>query len=536
MISILLFSSQAFAIDFRDSTGYTPSWALGKGYHSVLLECTEHTSNFSKDGDWCMEWMAYVLDQGIENFPESTAERNSDVTFDPNDLVKGDLYDGPLLKYLSPDSYYEKTWDPNLDNSGWMIGKPFTLPLNDDVLNAGIRDIVMQGVFVPDIYENHAIVIAIAIFEFDSNTNANNYFKTTKTELENKIKSDRSMEDISRQGTVFYDDCIAFEKNFDLADESSRFVCVKDKYLVSTSANQFGGYVTDNSYDYVLPNEVAGDISAKIGKTIDIEYQQAADSKTGGVSIYDEKSCLTLISGASWNPTTNSCVVKSLSIKNGETFTVGKGIVLINSNGYFKNSGTFNVLGMVDNWGTFENFGTINILFSMSINDNKIINKGTIDIKEEGSLVVMSEGTLENYGVISNNDDFVNFGEIKNFCDGEILGNPIGNDFGTGKKPAKEIPCETTSNLENDGNTQSGSDSKQTTEEKEEIIRSIIEERKTNSETKNSQESDIDGASVAFGAFIVFGIPAIIIGLIILKIKRGKAKKQEIRDSKWKGV
>jgi hypothetical protein len=48
--------------------------------------------------------------------------------------------------------------------------------------------------------------------------------------------------------------------------------------------------------------------------------------------------------------------------------------------------------------------------------------------------------------------------------------------------------------------------------------------------------SEINPASVAVGIFIIFGIPAIIIGLIIWKIKKNKARKQKIRESEWKGV
>ena len=77
LFSSIIFSNQSFAVDFVDSTGYTPSWAKGSGYQSVLLKCTELIGDYSRDGDWCMEWVAYVLDQGVENFPESTEKTGS---------------------------------------------------------------------------------------------------------------------------------------------------------------------------------------------------------------------------------------------------------------------------------------------------------------------------------------------------------------------------------------------------------------------------------------------------------------------------
>jgi len=56
--------------------------------------------------------MAYVLDQGIENFSKSTSETSSTTSsttkINPNALVKGDLYFGALTKFLPSDSFYEK--------------------------------------------------------------------------------------------------------------------------------------------------------------------------------------------------------------------------------------------------------------------------------------------------------------------------------------------------------------------------------------------------------------------------------------------
>lgn len=100
------------AVDYVDSYGYTPSWAPGNGYHTVLVKCTQVSGDSSNDSYWCLEWMAYVLDQGIENFSKSTSETSSTTSsttkINPNALVKGDLYFEALTKFLPSDSFYEK--------------------------------------------------------------------------------------------------------------------------------------------------------------------------------------------------------------------------------------------------------------------------------------------------------------------------------------------------------------------------------------------------------------------------------------------
>jgi len=149
---------------------------------------------------------------------------------------------------------------------------------------------------------------------------------------------------------------------------------------------------------------------------------------SGGSIISGEESCIALIKGAKWNPTSNSCVVKFLSIDSGATLTISSNVRLINSEGTFRNSGTINVLGEIDNFGTLENFGTINVSGNIGNNDS-IINKGTIKINSGGFVVNFDTGTIDNFDAISNNDDLINFGTIDNHCDGVISGNPVGDGY-----------------------------------------------------------------------------------------------------------
>ena len=107
---VLLIPVSAYAVDYRDSTGYTPSWAIGQGYHSVLLKCTEMIGDYSRDGNWCFEWTAYVLDQGVENFPESTkSTSSSSINYNLSERIctenKICAFPGEYLKYLNSDTY-----------------------------------------------------------------------------------------------------------------------------------------------------------------------------------------------------------------------------------------------------------------------------------------------------------------------------------------------------------------------------------------------------------------------------------------------
>ena len=513
------FLSESFAIDFVDSSGYTPSWAQGKGYHTVLVQCTQYSGDGSSDSYWCLEWMAYVLDQGVENFPQSTLENTSTTNIDSSALVKGDLYFGPLTKFLPPNSSYEKTWDPNLDwkpnldNPGWVIGEPFVLPVKSTVETVGIIDNVAQAIFIPDISGKNSLLVAITILEFENNLKANDFFQAGKAGFLNKIESENSIEDISGQGTVYFDDCIAYQKNFDLADESSQFVCVRDKYLVSIAATQSGGYVTDNFYDYVLPSETAGDISSKIGKNIDITFQKIDDKKSGAKSITGKESCIALVDKAEWK--NEACIAKVLNVGFGEILTIAKGVSLYNSEGIFRNSGTINVLGSINNWGTFENYGTINVSGQVSISESDIINKGAIMINDGSSVVVQSKGTLDNFGTISNNDQLINYGIINNHCDGVISGNPVGmRDFGIGKIPIKQISCEVISEKTSETTSSTPSETKTTSSS------NIVSQEKIESSENSIAESGLNVIGNAMAALILIGMPVLFIVLIILKIKR----------------
>jgi len=113
MVFVSLIASlipQIEAVDYRDSTGYTPSWAKNSGYHSVLNRCNDLIGDTSRDGNWCYEWVAYVLDQGIENFPQSTKSTSSASTtsnLSERACTENKLcaFPGEFLKYRNYDTY-----------------------------------------------------------------------------------------------------------------------------------------------------------------------------------------------------------------------------------------------------------------------------------------------------------------------------------------------------------------------------------------------------------------------------------------------
>ncbi len=147
------FISDSFAVDYRDSSGYTPSWAQGAGYHSVLLKCTEMVGDYTSDGNWCFEWTAYVLDQGVENFPESTKSSSSTSnTYNLSERICAEnkicVFTGEFLKYQNSDTYdnfseiaiveFKNKIDTNSIRffSNGFGNKPLTYNLN---LNTGIE-------------------------------------------------------------------------------------------------------------------------------------------------------------------------------------------------------------------------------------------------------------------------------------------------------------------------------------------------------------------------------------------------------------
>jgi hypothetical protein len=235
---VLLVPSTAFAVDYRDSTGYTPSWAQGAGYHSVLLQCTELTGDYSSDGNWCFEWTAYVLDQGVENFPESTKSTSSPKSFK---LEDGPLYSGNLVNFLPHKSNY---------GSDWQVGKPFTMENLEQMKSGGLMDFVSQRIVIPDLLDKtNFLKISYMIMELENEKSASEFYSKTKESIYSQnfpnrveyfelydqgIWSDKL--ELERSSEYAVADCIGQIINFDRENEEAKFTCIKENYIVSVMA------------------------------------------------------------------------------------------------------------------------------------------------------------------------------------------------------------------------------------------------------------------------------------------------------------
>lgn len=231
-----LTASDSFAIDYRDSTGYTPTWAKGQGYHYVLNECNYLIGDTSRDGNWCYEWVAYVLDQGVENFPQSTSGNIKSI---PNfTLEDGPLYFGDLNNFL-PDTF---TYGDD-----WLVGKPFTVDVEADMSKSGVRDIMTQRIVIPDQWdETNFMTVSYMITEFENSNTSNELFSNIKKEihsqnyptvseyfeLESQGISNGNLE-IERDSQNFVTDCIGQMKNLYEKNEKGVLTCVKDNYIIA---------------------------------------------------------------------------------------------------------------------------------------------------------------------------------------------------------------------------------------------------------------------------------------------------------------
>src|SRR3989304_6709903 len=68
----------AYAVNYIDSTGYTPDWAYSLGDYQTLAKCSSIIGINSPDGNWCFEWVAYTLD----NYENSKSSFNFELDID----------------------------------------------------------------------------------------------------------------------------------------------------------------------------------------------------------------------------------------------------------------------------------------------------------------------------------------------------------------------------------------------------------------------------------------------------------------------
>jgi len=270
----IITTPSVFAVDFVDSSGYTPSWAKGEGYQSVLMECTELVGDFSRDGDWCLEWTAYVLDQGIENFPESTSSKQT-LTISASDfeLEEGPIYDGPLTSFL-PGSY----------GANWFVGKPFTAVSIDKIKAVGMQDVVRQRLVIPDDEDPLTVVkLEFIVMKFENQQKADQFYENIKNQIDSQgfltvgeyfeqysqgKNPDRHI--LEKTTSNFWAECYGMLLNIEKEDEESGLNCIKDDYVI-TSLVAWNNYWVDNKYqEYAKdPETMAKEYAEIIIKKID---------------------------------------------------------------------------------------------------------------------------------------------------------------------------------------------------------------------------------------------------------------------------
>jgi hypothetical protein len=154
----VLLSNQSFAVDFRDSNGYTPNWAKSLGPYQALNKCSTIINEITKDGNWCFEWTAYVVDQGYENFPESATGKQSTSIQSPI-LVGSNSEKDQLISKISD----------VLKEANLVIGDELVDKDNTNWYRYTIFDSKGNEMGLLDVYADHKIRKVEALMTFASN-------------------------------------------------------------------------------------------------------------------------------------------------------------------------------------------------------------------------------------------------------------------------------------------------------------------------------------------------------------------------------
>ncbi|MEX0655921.1 MAG: cupredoxin domain-containing protein [Nitrosopumilaceae archaeon] len=324
LISLLFISNQAFAVDFVDSSGYTPSWAKGYGYYTVLQKCDAFTGDYSRDANWCMEWMAYVLDQGIENFPESTSGNTKSFEASDFPLEDGPLYNGPLEKFLPEDLTF---------GNDWLVGTPFTTDLN---LEEGL-DLVIQRFVIPDSLDNSKYLgVTLIITKFESSSEIISQFEEMKNEIKNLglptvgdyieleekgTQGDSYVFEISKE--YFGADCVGVRKNVDKNNESEQLACLKNEYIITIIAFLNKDWIQNDYISIGTPESAVRNYAKIIINKIDessITEQQFTVTNVESASL--DKVIIPKDTAMPGCEVTNKCFIpSSITIQQGDKIT-----------------------------------------------------------------------------------------------------------------------------------------------------------------------------------------------------------------------
>ena len=474
-ITILIFGSyfisDSFAIDYRDSSGYTPSWAKGVGYHSVLNECGSLAGDYSSDGNWCMEWMAYVLDQGVENFAESTESTSSSSSYNLSERTctenKICAFPGDFIKY--------KNWD-TFDNFEEIAIVEFKEKINDNTIK----------VFVDGFGSKPLTYILDLRTGIETNAQYGvdrpfNLLEPIPMKIGQEVN--RYMKGVS--GTPIEAEQTANLKDVGLPMNIERTIMAAGIDLGNGDVEMFG-------YD-----KKTGLLITQMEK-----YTWEGKQHTSGIALIDTNifSVPTTVT-----PTKITSTPKTIESTSITTSTPKSKVTIVPTPG----SGSIGCEKTTN--GCFlpkvvsvEVGGVI-----IMENNDSIAHTFTSGKPTEGPSGIFDTSLL----MAGNSFEYTpdSEGKIPYFC--------MVHPWMVGEIIVTEIP------------TTSQSETKQTTEEKVEIIQSVKPEPKVET---SKIDDDNTVRNIALGAFVVLGIPAIIIALIIWKIKKRKKKSEERNFKEWK--
>lgn len=528
LIGIVIIIPSVYAVDFKDSTGYTPSWAKPLGYHEALSRCSGITGDATKDGNWCFEWVAYVLDQGIENFPESATGKNqdlSDFSQIQNREYEFGLVEGQWVEYqINFQSLSDKSMESTIDrlksqfnfgtftveeaeqinfskltvekvdenevttkgifkmkNGDEIIREPKTIKFEKIIDTLGIA--IPINVELGDAFDtakgfSPLRVVGIENFEDNKNKNVETYILQSNTEIkQNNL-------------TFFFEIRSVHEKSTGILLEFISSIQVYDD-----NTNDFGSLVLSKS---------ATDFSTQGMKIV-----ETIPDKPSKYEIFKKLSPLLVKDwdGRYW-------------ITNERTSGTGDSMVT-----------SYDILKVKDHYKIGE------LVISGNNNVSSVYAESHYDYSDRSSptwtsvdtasdiLHIIRDELTDCFGCVDNH--YITWSE--NDGGGEYFWNKkIGNiELEMGMNAYKYDGKGTfTQKIRYPLSTESLSGEKRFSEEVSEI-NPLTDTNEVSQQSKISEPTDYDAGFTALAVFIVIGIPSIIIGIVIWKIKKYLAKRRE---------
>ncbi|MEO9308585.1 MAG: hypothetical protein ABI342_09790 [Nitrososphaera sp.] len=229
IIAFGIFLQNVYAINYVDHTGYTPDWAQSMGSYQALDRCNGIAGENSADGNWCMEWIGSVIDQGPNSFnPQASSYQNPSYTQNiPLTISKSSL-----TEFL-----------PTSDNIGTdyqmspVIGLGNSSTFHQTLSNLGVIDLVSQNYWKTK--SNNTLVMTAMITKFNSDSNASAFYDKKIAYVRDKMDSrfsriDTSMSSSDKKCTGIITFINLEFNNPNNNSENDEWYCVKNNFVVYT--------------------------------------------------------------------------------------------------------------------------------------------------------------------------------------------------------------------------------------------------------------------------------------------------------------